>query len=231
MARKKSSIRSIRRNELSRAAFIAVVRYGLRGTTLEKVGELAGVSKGVVLHHFKDKSALLEAVFRRSNALLSESVVELYKHANSPYERLWAIVFGNFFDTIFNRRVCQAWVSLISEVPHSKQCQRIQSIYSARIRSNLKHELRHFLSEEDCDRVTMQLALLIDGIWVRGGLSAEKIDSSIAISEMEYAISKMLPNDSISVKKHQDAKRRMETIASLVLNSKAFQEKSLQAGE
>ena len=68
------SIRSIRRAELSRAAFEAVVRYGLRKTTLEKVGDLAGVSKGVVLHHFKDKSALLEAVFRRSNTVLTASL-------------------------------------------------------------------------------------------------------------------------------------------------------------
>ena len=35
------SIRSIRRSELSQAAFEAVIRYGLRGTTLEKVGEIA----------------------------------------------------------------------------------------------------------------------------------------------------------------------------------------------
>ncbi|MDG2406703.1 MAG: TetR family transcriptional regulator [Paracoccaceae bacterium] len=53
---RKSSIRNIRRAELSHAAFEAVVRYGLRKTTLEKVGDLAGVSKGVVLHHFKDKA-------------------------------------------------------------------------------------------------------------------------------------------------------------------------------
>jgi len=57
-----NTIREIRRGELSRAAFEAVIRYGLRKTTLEKVGSIAGVSKGVVLHHFKDKGALLEAV-------------------------------------------------------------------------------------------------------------------------------------------------------------------------
>ena len=76
-----NTIREIRRGELSRAAFEAVIRYGLRKTTLEKVGSIAGVSKGVVLHHFKDKGALLEAVFRRSNMLLSGSVVELYRYA------------------------------------------------------------------------------------------------------------------------------------------------------
>ena len=49
----------------------AVVRFGLRGTTLERVGDIAGVSKGVVLHHFKDKSALLEAVFAFKFCLVS----------------------------------------------------------------------------------------------------------------------------------------------------------------
>ena len=90
------SIRSIRRSELSQAAFEAVIRYGLRGTTLEKVGEIAGVSKGVVLHHFKDKSALLEAVFRRSNSVLSMSLLRLYRHAETPHERFWAIAYANF---------------------------------------------------------------------------------------------------------------------------------------
>ena len=139
-----NSIREIRRGELSRAAFEAVILYGLRKTTLEKVGDIAGVSKGVVLHHFKDKSALLEAVFRRSNTLLSGSVVELYRYAENPYERLWAIIVANFFETIFNRQVCQAWVSLISEVPHNTECQRVQIVNNERIRSNLMHELKHF---------------------------------------------------------------------------------------
>jgi TetR/AcrR family transcriptional repressor of bet genes len=149
-----SSIRTIRRAELSRAAFEAVIRYGLRKTTLDKVGDIAGVSKGVVLHHFKDKSALLEAVFRRSNSLLSESVVELYRYAETPYERLWAIIVSNFFETIFNRPVCQAWVSLISEVPHNEECQRVQISNNQRIRSNLMHELKHFFRDGICNLKT-----------------------------------------------------------------------------
>lgn len=222
-----SSIQTIRREELSRAAFEAVIRYGLRGTTLDKVGEIAGVSKGVVLHHFKDKGTLLEAVFRRSNSLLSESVIELYKYAEDPYERLWAIIVANFFETIFNPRVCQAWTSLISEVPHSRQCQRIQIACNQRIYSNLKHELKHFLDREDAESTSRQLGVLIDGIWVRAGLQVESIESKVAISEMEYAISKYLPNDEISAAKHKKARTKMETIAEIALGSRAFKEKSV----
>ena len=220
---KNNSIRSIRRAELSKAAFEAVIKYGLRGTTLDKVGDIAGVSKGVVLHHFKDKSSLLEAVFRRSNTLLSESVIELYRFAETPYERLWAIIEANFFDTIFNRRLCQAWVSLISEVPHSSQCQRVQIACNGRNFSNLKHEVKHFLPEDEAAKAAKHFGILIDGLWVRAGLLASQINRNSAISEMEYAVNKLLPNDTLSHEKHKSARKKIETIASIVLSSKAFQ--------
>ena len=221
---RKNTIGAIRRAELSRAAFEAVVKYGLRRTTFEKVGELAGVSKGVVLHHFKDKSSLLEAVFRRSNSLLSGAVIELYRHAETPYERLWAIVVANFFPTIFNRRVCAAWVSLIAEVPHSRECQRVQAACNQRINTNLKHELKHLLPPEQIDDAAQHLGLLIDGIWVRAGLLLAT-DSGAAISEMEFAILKILPSDPTSFSKHKQARAKIQGIADILLGSNAYREK------
>jgi TetR/AcrR family transcriptional repressor of bet genes len=223
---KTNSIRSIRRAELSKAAFEAVVLYGLRKATLEKVGRIAGVSKGVVLHHFKDKSSLLEAVFRQSNSVLSESVIELYRHADTPYERLWAIIIANFFKTIFNRKVCQAWVSLMSEVPHNEQCQRVEAANHTRIQSNLRYALKHFLNKTDTERTALHLGMLIDGIWARNGLQSAPVLSEKAISEMEYAILKMLPHDNKSIAKHQEARLKIENIANIVLGSKAYKEKS-----
>ena len=218
------SIRSIRQAELSRAAFEAVVRYGLRKTTLEKVGDLAGVSKGVVLHHFKDKSALLEAVFRRSNTVLTASLVELYRHAETPFERLWSIIIANFSEAIYNRRVCQAWVSLAAEIPHSAQCQRVQTACNAGIHSNLRHELKHFLSYEDANRSALQLGMLIDSIWVWGGLNASPLTSNVAIAEMKYATFRFLPTDEGSVAKQKMARRKIENAAKILMSSKAYKE-------
>ena len=226
---KSKSIGAIRRSELSRATFEAVVRYGLRGTTLEKVGEIAGVSKGVVLHHFKGKSALLEAVFRRSNNVLSDSAIELYRYADTPCERLWAIIIANFNETIFNRAVCQAWVSLMAAVPHNTHCQRIQNANNQRIQSNFVHELQHFLNPEDVKPAARHLGMLIDAIWVRNGSLVEVISSQQAIDEMEYCLLKLLPNDETSVAAHMAARTKIETIARIALGSKAVQEKSMQA--
>lgn len=224
---KSRSIGAIRRSELSRATFEAVVRYGLRGTTLEKVGEIAGVSKGVVLHHFKDKSALLEAVFRRSNTLLSDCVVELFRHADTPYERLWAIIVANFHETIFNSGVCQAWVSLLGEVPHNIQCQRIQIANNTRIQNNLVHELKHLLKDDEARRAARHLGIMIDGIWSRTGARVEPVDSDKAISDMEYGLMQLVPNDPESIRKHKEARAKIEGIARIALGSRAFQEKAM----
>lgn len=191
---------------MSRAAFEAVVRFGLRGTTLERVGEIAGVSKGVVLQHFIDKSALLEAVFRRSNSVLSKSLIELFHFIETPSDRLWAVTHSNFSVPIYTREVCQAWVSLLSKVPYSRNCQRVQLINNARIKSNLSHELRHFLDADLVSDVANILGALIDGIWVRAGLFAVSRDSDRALDEFEFILLNFIESSKQELRRHRAAR-------------------------
>ena len=221
------SISTIRRAELSKAAFEAVVLYGLRGTTLEKVGEIAGVSKGVVLHHFKDKTSLLEAVIRRTNGMLSTSLVELYRYAETPYERLWAVIVANFHEAIFNQAVCQAWVSLMAEVPHNQECQRVQTANYARVASNFAHELKHFVPRSEAKTIARHLNLLIDGTWVRVGSRVEPLDAARAIGDLEYALMKFLPADENSRAQHKAAREKIENVARIALGTRAFLENSM----
>ena len=163
-------------------------------------------------------------MFLRSNSLLSETLIELYRHAENPRERLWAIVVANFYEAIFNQRVCQAWVALASEIPHSVQCQRIQTACNARIDSNLRHALKHFLNKQDAVRASRQLGLLIDGMWVRGGLQSGALSSEAAIDEMEYAILKLMPGDEEHVRQHRQARLKIEKVATIALGSKAYKD-------
>ena len=61
---------------------------------------------------------------------------------------------------------------------------------------------------------------------MRGGLSALPIESKSAISDMEFALSKLVPFDEVSKAKHLKAREKIEGIATIVLGSKAFQERS-----
>ena len=79
--------------------------------------------------------------------------------------------------------------------------------------------------EEDAERTAHILGMLIDGIWVRAGLQLEALSGTAAISEMEYAILKMLPNDKASISEHKLARQKIEDVAKILFSSKAYREK------
>ncbi|MEI4260631.1 transcriptional regulator BetI [Roseovarius sp. D0-M9] len=224
MARK--SIGDIRRAELSQAAFDALVQHGIRGTTLERVARIAGVSKGVVLHHFKDKDVLFEGVQRKANTVLRECVTELLRHADTPLERLYAIIVGNFAAPVFQQEICHAWISLCSDVPHNRQSQRIQTAVHARMRSNLLSALRP-LGAEDAPRIAFQLRTVMDGIWLRASFQIAPMTGEEGVAEVDYAARSLLAGSGIAPDEMDAALAKMQTLASLILTTRAFRDRAL----
>lgn len=223
MARK--SIRDIRRQELSDAAYEVLMRHGIRGTTVERVAKTAGVSKGIVLHNFGGKDALFEAVLRRANSTLRDGVVELFGHADTPEERLYAIVVGNFTPSIFRQEICHAWINLCADVPHNPQSQRIQTVVHARMKSNLLSALRHLIPAGEVDMISMQITTLIDGVWLRASLQAEPMSAKVSIDQLENAINLLLKNDAAAVTRFRAARVKMENLATIIFGSKSFRQR------
>lgn len=221
------SIREIRRQELSEAAFDVLKRHGIRGTTVERVARAAGVSKGIVLHNFKDKNALFEMVWRKSNALLKDGVVELFRHADTPDERLYAVIVGNFAPHVFTQEVCHGWINLCADVPHNIQSQRIQSVVHARLHSNLVSALKFLVPRSEVQVVAHQMTTLIDGIWVRASLQKEPMPSKIGIDQMEHSINLLLRSDEATRSRFRQARHKMERLADLILNSRSFQARAV----
>ncbi len=167
------SIEQLRRQELAAAAYEILQEEGIAGTTLAKVAERAGMSKGIVLHYFKGKDELLEVVMRHANSLLRDEVVLLMAQAKSPRERVEAIIAGNFSPKFFKPEICNAWLSLCAEVPRNANFARIQRAIHARMRSNLMSALRHFLPEARAEAAIIGITAMIDGLWLRFGLSQQ----------------------------------------------------------
>ncbi|MEB8388189.1 transcriptional regulator BetI [Rhodobacteraceae bacterium KMM 6894] len=225
MARK--SISDIRRAELSQAAFDALVKYGIRGTTLDRVAKIAGVSKGVVLHHFHDKGALFEGVQRQANTVLRDCVVELLRHAETPLERLYGIIVGNFAEPVFQQEICHAWISLCSDVPHNEQSQRIQTVVHARMRSNLLSALRHLVPPEQAPRIAFHLRTVMDGIWLRASFQTDPMPGGRGVDEVDFNARHLLANADISDAEFDAARDRMQGLADLILTTRAFQRRTM----
>lgn len=179
------SIEQLRRQELAVAAYEILQEEGIAGTTLAKVADRAGMSKGIVLHYFKGKDELLEVVMRRANSLLRDEVVALMSQATTPRQRIEAIVAGNFSPKFFKPEICNAWLSLCAEVPRNPNFARIQRAIHARMRSNLLSGLKHLLSPKKAEAAVIGITAMIDGLWLRFGLSQEGLSLAEAKIQMD----------------------------------------------
>lgn len=176
-------IKKLRQNELIVAAYEVMKRHGIGGTTLARVAEEAGLSKGMILHYFADKEELIEMAMRRSNLVLRDEVVRRLKQAASPYDRLVAVIEGNFAPAFFQSEITHAWLAFCAEVPFNQQYRRLQTAIHARMRSNLLSGLRHLLPPAEAERVALGLSTLIDGLWLRCGLQDGGIDRQTALDQ------------------------------------------------
>jgi len=61
----KTTIRDIRRDELTRAAMKCIAEKGYDGVTLDDVTREAGLSKGIAAYYFRSREELLVSVIRR----------------------------------------------------------------------------------------------------------------------------------------------------------------------
>jgi TetR/AcrR family transcriptional repressor of bet genes len=188
----RASIEEIRRRELTLAAYEILQESGIAGTTLAKVAERAGMSKGIVLHYFRNKDDLLEAVMRLANALLRDEVIALMRRASNPRARVEAIMAGNFAPSFFKPEICNAWLSLCAEVPRNREFARIQRVIHARMRSNLMSALRLLLPPEQAEAAAIGITAMIDGLWLRFGLSLGGVTRDQALAELNHYLDQWL---------------------------------------
>lgn len=187
------SIEQIRRKELSEAAYEALQVWGLPGTTLVRVAAKAGVSKGIVLHYFRNKDELIEAAMRRANAALRDEVVRRLRASRGPRERLDAIIEGNFDERFFRPQITHAWLSFCGEVPRNPQFARLQRAIHARMHSNLMSALGALLPRDQAEAAARSISIMIDGLWLRHGLVQGGIDRDGALQEMRMLVRGLLP--------------------------------------
>jgi TetR/AcrR family transcriptional repressor of bet genes len=182
---KLTRISDIRRKELRQAAYVVLQREGIAGATIEKVAAQAGASKGIVLHYFKSKQELFEHAMRESNLVLREAVVARLKQAQTPMQRIDAVIDGNFEPHLFQPSLCHAWLSLCGEVPRDEKLRRIQKVIHGRMRSNLMSGLRDLVPAEEAEDIAFGITTLIDGLWLRLGLQSDGVTRDQALRQVK----------------------------------------------
>ena len=173
--RTKTRIEDIRRVELIEAAHRIFLREGLKGLTTTKICHEAGMSQGILTYYFKDKEEVLFEMVRVANRVLMEEVVANLRNARTRWERLLAIIDGNFPAHRYDRSTANAWVSLYAEAAHNVRYARLQRPFYSRLRSNIGSALSPLLGREEIDHFARGFAAMLDGLWLRRGHSEKDI--------------------------------------------------------
>ncbi|MEX0299252.1 MAG: transcriptional regulator BetI, partial [Kordiimonas sp.] len=153
--------------QLIKATIRTIANVGYSDTTVGKIAKEAGLSVGIISHYFGGKQALLEATMAKVLFELHDAFLSRLADASTPRERLSAIVLTNFDDNQYQPEIVRAWLAFWAQVAFSPTLHRLQQIYSKRLLSNFKHELRQLIPADQTSGTAETLASLIDGFWLR----------------------------------------------------------------
>ncbi|MEM9635787.1 MAG: transcriptional regulator BetI [Pseudomonadota bacterium] len=174
-----------RRRSLIHATVDAIHERGYSDITMAQIAKRAGVSGGLVHHYFGSKDQLLAATMRHLLTELGRAITEGLAKAETPRERISAIIAGNFSVDQFQPAVIAAWLAFYVQSRTTNSNGRLLKIYAARLASNLTFNLRAFMPREDALRIAEGTASMIDGVWIRQALSDTHTDRQAAIAMVE----------------------------------------------
>ena len=176
----KLGMEPIRRAALIDATIAEIGAAGSLDVTVSKIAKRAGVSSGLAHHYFGGKDDILLAAMRHVLKDYSREVRKRLGTADTPQDRLAAIVEGSFAPSNFGANTVSAWLNFYVMALSSDEARRLHRIYASRLRSNLRYALRSLVG----DRATAladRTAELIDGVYLNQGLSARDPDPADAV--------------------------------------------------
>ncbi|MBB3142467.1 transcriptional regulator BetI [Halomonas organivorans] len=178
----KVGMEPIRRQQLIKATMAAIDEVGLADATVVRIARHAGVSAGIISHYFGGKDGLLEATMRQILNDLGEAVASRRRAltTDAPEAHLAAIIDGNFDRSQVTGPVAKTWLAFWASSMHRPALERLQNVNDRRLYANLSHQFRRLLPKAQARDAARALAALIDGLWLRGALTPEGLDTDRA---------------------------------------------------
>lgn len=182
MARK--SIREMRRRELVEAIRDVIAESGFESATISKISKRAGFSIGYLHHHFSGKDALLAESIRVLYGDMRTYLAQAMPGVEDPIDRHLIVLNANFRKEQYTKENAYAWISFLARVPFNLDFIRLQRMIEHRLYSNLMFNLKELLPPDEAQAAAEEISTLIDGYWVRLGVSPDSINSEKALEFM-----------------------------------------------
>lgn len=177
--------KSAGRRALVEAALISLAERGLGAVSVRDVAARAGVSPGLVRHHFGGFNNLLTEAYRFATARVDTALeAALAKAAADPQARMDAFLIASFAPSIADRELLAAWLAFWGLVRSDAGAAEVHAesyaAYRARIEALLTALAAARGTTVDARAGAIGLTAMLDGLWLELCLDPTTFSSSEA---------------------------------------------------
>lgn len=187
------------RRLILQAAILSIASLGLSNMTLDRVAEKAGVSRGLVVFHFKSKNKLHEEVLQYLGRTFAQGWDRVKKDASaSNLERLIQLVDYDIRFAYENPNYVSTWLAFWGESKGNFLYQNLSVPRDERYSLELEQLIAGIIDEGGYDReelkpIAMALSAILFGVWIKSHLSLDLGDCDRYLKAMRLFLSKSFP--------------------------------------
>lgn len=188
----KVGMEPLRKRELIDAAIRTIGRRGSLDVTVAEIAHEAGVSPALAHHYFGGKEQLILATMRHLLKELGQDLLAALAPAQTPAQRVAAIIAVNFSASQFAPQTVAAWLTFYVHAQQSTETRRLLRVYARRMHSNLAFALSSMTDRATALQIAEGTGAMIDGLYIRHALrnGAPEAASAIALVE-DYVTTKL----------------------------------------
>lgn len=180
-----------RRLSLIAATARVLARDGASGASVRAIAVEAGVSPGLVAHHFGGVDALIAATYAHVGEQVAATLdTAVCAAGNDPQARLIAYVTASFAPSVADRDLLATWTAFWGLVIARGEIAALHDAQYARYRAELERLLAACgLPSTARRRAAITIAALVDGLWLELCLSPAVLnaDEARAIARAQIA--------------------------------------------
>ena len=167
---------AVRKARLVEATLVCLQRFGFQGASIRRICAEAGVSVGLINHHYASKDELVAEAYLAITRRLTEQLrAAIDGAAPDARSRLSAFFSGSFSEELLNPRLLDAWLAFWVAIKSADTINRAHDQSYAEYRATISQTLMQLARENrwrrfDSDLAAIALSALLDGLWLEYGL-------------------------------------------------------------
>ena len=191
------------RKLILKAAVDSIATKGLGKLTLDQVADRVGISRGLVVFHFKTKDNLIEEVLSYLGRQYTggwEAILE--GEAKSDIDKLIRLIDYDIRFACENPKYVSAWHAFWGEAKGNAMYQEQEGIREAGYARDMEHLLEKISADGEYDMqdlalVTQGLFVMMFGIWVQVHLNPGPDDYELNTKTVRLFLGRVFPNAEI----------------------------------